>query len=84
MKRVSIAQAASRLPALIHEVERHEPVEVMRHGRSVAVIVAIEDYVPTKRRKKRTFLAVSESMREDGLHLADCVLPRDPKEDADR
>ena len=43
MKRVSVAEARNRLPALIHEAE-NEPVEIVRRGKPVAVLVSREDF----------------------------------------
>lgn len=39
MKRVSVAEAKNTLPALLHEAES-EPVEIMRRGKPVAVILS--------------------------------------------
>jgi prevent-host-death family protein len=43
MKRVSVAEARNRLPALIHDAES-EPVEIMRRGKPVAVLISREDF----------------------------------------
>ena len=43
MKRVSVAQARNNLPALIHETET-EPIEIVRRGKPVAVLVSREDF----------------------------------------
>ena len=43
MKRVSVAEARNNLPALIHAAES-EPVEIVRRGKPVAVLVSREDY----------------------------------------
>jgi len=43
MKRVSVAEAKNTLPALLHEAEA-EPVEIMRRGKPVAVILSRESY----------------------------------------
>ena len=49
MKRVSVAQARNNLPALIHQAEA-EPIEIMRRGKSVAVLLSREDFdrIPAK------------------------------------
>ena len=39
MKRVSVAEAKNKLPALLHEAET-EPVEIVRRGKPVAVVGA--------------------------------------------
>jgi prevent-host-death family protein len=39
MKRVSVAEAKDRLPALLHDAES-APIEIVRRGRPVAVLVS--------------------------------------------
>src|ERR1700683_1209858 len=43
MKRVSVAEAKNTLPALLHEAEA-EPVEIVRRGKPVAVILSRANY----------------------------------------
>lgn len=43
MKRVSVAQAKNGLPALLHEAEAG-PIEIVRRGKPVAVILARATY----------------------------------------
>ena len=43
MKRVSVAEAKNKLPALLHEAEV-EPVEIVRRGKSVAVLLSRSRY----------------------------------------
>jgi prevent-host-death family protein len=43
MKRVSVAEAKNTLPALLHEAEA-EPVEIVRRGKPVAVILSRVNY----------------------------------------
>jgi antitoxin Phd len=53
-RQYSIAQARDRLPSLVHEAERGEPIELTRRGKPVAVIVSFEDYQrmpPTSKRQ---------------------------------
>jgi prevent-host-death family protein len=44
-KRYSIAEAKNQLPAVIHAVEQGEPIEITRHGRAVAIVISISDYL---------------------------------------
>ncbi|MBI5604519.1 MAG: type II toxin-antitoxin system Phd/YefM family antitoxin [Deltaproteobacteria bacterium] len=44
VKKVSVAEAKNNLPSIIHEVEQGSRVEITRHGKSVAVVVATSDY----------------------------------------
>jgi prevent-host-death family protein len=43
MKRVSVAEAKNTLPALLHEAEA-EPVEIVRRGEPVAVLLSRAEY----------------------------------------
>jgi prevent-host-death family protein len=43
MKRVSVAEAKNTLPALLHEAEA-APVEIVRRGKPVAVILSRASY----------------------------------------
>jgi prevent-host-death family protein len=43
MKRVSVAEAKNTLPALLHEAES-SPVEIVRRGKPVAVILSRATY----------------------------------------
>lgn len=43
MKRVSVAEAKNTLPALLHEAEV-DPVEIVRRGKPVAVILSRANY----------------------------------------
>lgn len=53
MRQYSIAQARDRLPSLVHEAERGEPIELTRRGKPVAVIVSSEDFRRLPPRPKR-------------------------------
>lgn len=43
-RRVSVAEAKNKLPAIIHEVEKGSVVEITRYGRSVAFVVPQRDF----------------------------------------
>jgi prevent-host-death family protein len=44
-RRVSVAEAKNKLPALIHEAEANgDPVEITRRGKTVAVLVSSTEY----------------------------------------
>ncbi len=43
MKRVSVAEAKNHLPALLHDAES-APIEIVRRGRPVAVLVSRATY----------------------------------------
>lgn len=44
VRQYSIAQARDRLPSIVHEVERGQPVELTRRGKPVAVVMSVHDY----------------------------------------
>jgi prevent-host-death family protein len=41
---ISISQAKNELTRILHDVEKGNPVELTRHGKSAAVILSFEDY----------------------------------------
>lgn len=43
-KHYSIAEAKSKLPAIIHSVEDGPSVKLTRHGKPVAVLLSIHEY----------------------------------------
>lgn len=43
-KHYSIAEAKNQLPAVIHEAEAGEPIEITRHGKAVAVVLSMAEY----------------------------------------
>ncbi len=40
----SIAQARDRFAQIIHDVENGKPVQIVRHGKPVAVVLSLEEY----------------------------------------
>lgn len=40
----SIAESKNRLPAIIHEVEKNDPVFIHRRGKAVAVLLSVDSY----------------------------------------
>ncbi len=43
-RQYSVAEAKNHLPAVIHDVEAGEPVEITRHGRAVVVMMSLAAY----------------------------------------
>jgi len=62
MKRVSVAEAKNALPALLHEAES-APVEIVRRGKPVAVILSRTSY-DRLRGKSEGVWAALERFRE--------------------
>lgn len=64
-KKVSIAEAKDRLPALIHEVEgSREPVEITRRGKVVAVLLSSAELERLKG-PKETLVEKLERIRKE-------------------
>ncbi len=40
----TIAEAKNKLPSIIHSVEKGFPVKLTRHGRTVAVLLSVNQY----------------------------------------
>ncbi|MBM4366706.1 MAG: type II toxin-antitoxin system Phd/YefM family antitoxin [Deltaproteobacteria bacterium] len=44
LKQLSIAEAKNSLPAVVHDVEEGQPVEITRRGEPVAVLLSVHEY----------------------------------------
>lgn len=78
MKRVSVAEARNRLPALLHEAERG-PIQIVRRGKPVAVIQSQAAF-ERSRPKPESLADASAKWRDkyrDVLSDDDWLLPRD-------
>lgn len=53
MRESSIREAKSSLTALIHAAENGQPVQLMRHGKPVAVLVSVREYQRLSERSGR-------------------------------
>jgi prevent-host-death family protein len=43
-RRLTLAQAREQLPAIVHDVALHGPVELTEEGEPLAVIVSLDEY----------------------------------------
>ena len=59
-KQYSIAEAKSKLPAIIHSVEEGPLVKLTRHGKPVAVLLSIREYEQLVHKKKGFWNALTE------------------------
>ena len=59
-KQFSIAEAKSKLPAIIHGVEDGPSVKLTRHGKPVAVLLSIREYEQLAQNKMGFWRALSE------------------------
>jgi prevent-host-death family protein len=57
MKRVSVAEAKNQLPALIHAADG-EPVEILRRGKPVAVLVSTAAFARLQERAEGSWAAL--------------------------
>jgi prevent-host-death family protein len=69
-KRYSVADAKNRLPAMIHEAEAGESIEITRHGRAVAVVLSMSEYQRLRGARPDTWTAYT-SWRAHGLELTE-------------
>jgi prevent-host-death family protein len=58
-KQFSIAEAKSKLPAIIHSVEHGPSVKLTRHGKPVAVLLSIREYEQLAKRKQGLWNALT-------------------------
>ncbi len=64
MKTVAIADAESRLAALLSEIER-EPLAIERDGHEVAFIVSPAQFFERTQEKRRAFLAAWDALSSE-------------------
>lgn len=69
----TVAEAKNNLPAIIHAVENGPAVRITRHGRTVAVLLSIQDYQRLNRKKAGLWGALKEfrgRIREEGVEIS--------------
>jgi prevent-host-death family protein len=59
-KQFTIAEAKSRLPAIIHSVEDGPSVKLTRHGKPVAVLLSIREYEQLAKNKMGFWSALTK------------------------
>lgn len=62
-KQYSIAQARDHLPAIVHEVEQGQPVELTGRGKPVAVLLSATEYKQLSR-SRPSFMEALERWRQ--------------------
>jgi prevent-host-death family protein len=73
-KQFSIAEAKSKLPAIIHSVEDGPYVQLTRHGKPVAVLLSIREYEQLVLKKKGFWSALMEfrnAMEKEGIQITE-------------
>jgi antitoxin Phd len=73
-RRVSVAEAKNKLPAIIHEVEQGSIVEITRHGRAVAAVVPQKDYERLQEKGAgfwEALVKVRNIMKAEGIVMED-------------
>ena len=83
VKQFSIAEAKSKLPAIIHSVEDGPCVQLTRHGKPVAVLLSIREYELLVHKKKGFWSALMEfrsAMEKEGVQITETEFSglRDP------
>ena len=69
-----IAEAKNKLPAIIHYVEEGPSVELTRRGKSVAVLMSIQEYKRLAATQKGFWKAVStlrQKINREGIEISD-------------
>ncbi len=73
-KQFSIAEAKSKLPAIIHSVEDGPSVKLTRHGKPVAVLLSIREYEQLAKNKMGFWSALTEFriiLEKEGIKITD-------------
>jgi prevent-host-death family protein len=72
MKRVSVAEAKNTLPALLHEAES-TPVEIVRRGKPVAVILSRAKYDQLRGKSEGVWAALARFRATHELEQLDAA-----------
>jgi prevent-host-death family protein len=80
---LSIAEARTKFPSIVHDAERGTPVEITRRGKPVAVLVSAAAYQRLRAARPRFWDAVlsfrqREAVERTGLDAGDLADLRDP------
>jgi len=59
-KKYTIAEAKSKLPAIIHTVEDGPSIKLTRHGKPVAVLLSIREYEQLAKKKTGFWSALTK------------------------
>lgn len=73
-KEFSIAEAKSKLPAIIHSVEDGPAVKLTRHGKPVAVLLSIRDYemlCPKKEGFRDALMEFRKKIEKEKIEITD-------------
>ena len=73
-KQFSIAEAKSKLPAIIHSVEDGPSVKLTRHGKPVAVLLSIREYEQLAKNKMGFWSALKafrNNLRNEDIKITD-------------
>ena len=73
-KQFSIAEAKSKLPAIVHSVEEGPSVKLTRHGRPVAVLLSIREYERLNRKREgfwSALMAFRKAVEKENIEISD-------------
>lgn len=83
VKRYSIAEASDNFTSIVHEAESGDTVEVTRHGKPVAVLVAPKEHEPATE-ERRGFRVAYREFRERHPNFAEDAMEPDEWLERDR
>ena len=73
----SIAEAKTRLPSIVHEVEEGPSVRLTRHGKPVAVLMSIREYEQMRQKQGNfwnSLLSFRKTLANEGVEISDADL----------
>jgi len=62
----SIADAKNKLPSIIHSVETGRAVKLIRHGKTVAVLMSFKEYQRMSRKREGYWTALTAFRKQMG------------------
>lgn len=71
VKKYSIAEARDKFTRMVHEAEQGATVELLRRGKPVAILLAVDEYERLSSGKRGFWQAYQEFLREVDLKEAD-------------
>ena len=73
-KQYSIGEAKNALPSIIHHVEEGPSVTITRHGKPVAVLLSVHEYVKLTRKRTGFWPALTEfrkTLKKETVKITD-------------
>ena len=70
-KKYSIAETRDNLASLVHDLERIDKIEITRRGKSVAVLISIQEYERLQSRQSNFWDAYQSFIKDTDLTETD-------------